>query len=587
MRTYRRLTLVFLFLVAAVYFFISLALPDESFWITDAGNKFIVMRNMELFGSDNIVYPAFEIDPEKNFLPDSDYHLNKTPDGVYSIFPSYFPAVSLPFHLMFGYAGLYLLPFISSLLIYFYMDRIARHTGLPNWQGGIILVAAFCSPLLFYSFTFWEMTPAIALSTISIYYLVSKRAKEKMPVYYFIAGVFLGLSTILREEGYFLLAAFVLAMLLTRHSKFITGLYAGGFMTIILPLWVFQFIRYGHILGLHGAGYHSHNAGSEGLVAIVSRQLEGYWFYLFKFNSWSIQDHWLYFLPAIPFAAAVFLGASYGEYEERLNRVRLLTLAGCCLAELALVVGMFTGYHKVINCIFMVGLLPGVPYLVMIALGIRPLFKRLIRGSYLMLLASGLYILMICPILTRTDMGIIWGPRHFMLLLPMLIPLSFAAIRGFTRHCPSFFLRQAYRLIFVFLCLCGFAIQVRGLYNLKVMKDNSLELAREIEKRSDTYIISDVYWMPFMTPKLYHERKFLQVKNDREFAAAIETLRRNRVKNFTYLRAVDPGYRAVTGKTLKKYLGPEVKILTPTGVKLPGTEFLELIIVRCHFPDKD
>ena len=204
-----------------------------------------------------------------------------------------------------------------------------------------------------------------------------------------------------------------------------------------------------------------------------------------------------------------------------------------------------------------------------------------------MLLASILYILMICPILTRTDMGVIWGPRHFMLLLPMLIPISFAAVRGFTRHCPSFSMRQAFRLLFVILCLCGFLIQVRGIYNLKVMKDNTLKLAGEVEKRSDTYIISDIYWMPFMTPKLYHDRKFLQVKNDREFAAAIELLRRNRVKSFTFLRSIDPGYRAVTAKTLKKYLGPEVKILPPNGVKLPGTEFLELIIVRCYFPDKD
>jgi hypothetical protein len=586
MRDYRRMSLIMLLLTAVIYFFISLMLPDESFWITDGGNKFIVMKNIEIYGHDDISYPAREVDPDARFLPDSVYHLNKTPKGVFSIFPSYFPVISLPFYYLLDYAGLYILPFISSLVIFLYMFRLANRASLPCWQGGIILIAAFCSPLIFYSFTFWEMTPAIALSTIATFFLVRQRMHRNHLRHYMVAGLLLGLSAVLREEAYFLIAAFTATMLIMKIPLKRIFYMLVGFAIIILPLWAFQDIRYGHFLGLHGSGYLSHNAGNIGMLNVLTRQLGGYWVYLFQFNSWSINPQGYYILLAIPFILVICAGVYFRDYQMSSHKKRQYLLIMVSIAAAALVVGMFTKNNRVQSCIFMIGLLPSVPFLAFLFVGLRPLFKWTTHRARFMIIACCIYIVVLCPLLTQTDMGLIWGPRHFMVLLPMLIPLSTGAVRGLNRNCESFRIRQFYRICFLFLCFLGLVIQVRGIYNLKVVKDNTLKLTESVAKRTDTVIVSDIYWMPFMTPGLYHERKFMQVKNDNEFISLYKLLKLKRVEYFTLILAADPQFSALSRRLRLAYLGPKIKFMRPYKVSLPGTKFFEVLIVRCRIPMK-
>ncbi len=573
-------------LIAALgYFFVFLFMPDDVFWVTDAGNKFIIMKNIEYYGHDEIQYPARDLDPDKKFLPDSVYHLNKTPNGVFSIFPSYFPAISLPFYYLFDYGGLYILPFLSALVIFMFMVRIAHRASLPSWQGGIILIAAFCTPLIFYSLTFWEMTPAIALSTMAIFLIIRQRLHRNRLLHYFTGGLLLGLSAVLREEAYFLIAAITASLLIMKVPLRRIFYLLLGFAVIILPLWSFQLARYGHFLGMHGAGYHSHNEPGLSTLDIILRQLGGYWIYLFKFNSWDIGNQWYYFLLAIPFILVIVVGIFYREYRIRFDHERQYIIVAVCFAATALTAGIFSQKHDVRNCIFMVGLFPAIPFLVYLFIGLRPFLKWTTHRARFMLLVSLIYIVLLCPLLTQTDFGLIWGPRHFLILLPMLIPLSAGAVRGMTWNCELFGLRQFYRASFLFLCLLGMILQGRGIYNLALVKNNVAKLNDSITKRSDTVVVSDIYWMPFMTPGLFYERKFMQVKNNREFASLYKLLRKRRIENFTLIVAVDPGYRAVSGRTILAFKNKKLIQFGPTHhVKLPGTEFFEVLIVRCRIP---
>ena len=67
------------------------------------------------------------------------------------------------------------------------------------------------------------------------------------------------------------------------------------------------------------------------------------------------------------------------------------------------------------------GVFTATPFLLGFLLNWRPLItrspSRMIRMSSL---ASVLYLLIVPPLLTRHDIGLIWGPRHFMPILPLM-----------------------------------------------------------------------------------------------------------------------------------------------------------------------
>ncbi|MBN2641333.1 MAG: hypothetical protein JXR78_06760, partial [Victivallales bacterium] len=63
-----KITVLMLSGVLLIYLSAFVLLPSGAFWITDGGNKFILIQNMERFGSINIDYPARDIDPEKRFF---------------------------------------------------------------------------------------------------------------------------------------------------------------------------------------------------------------------------------------------------------------------------------------------------------------------------------------------------------------------------------------------------------------------------------------------------------------------------------------------------------------------------------------
>ena len=83
----------------------ALLLPAGAGWITDNGNKYIIMRSLAEHGSTAIAAPAAELDPEGKFFPDGGFHFRRFDGTMRSIYPEYFPALSLPFYRLFGERG--------------------------------------------------------------------------------------------------------------------------------------------------------------------------------------------------------------------------------------------------------------------------------------------------------------------------------------------------------------------------------------------------------------------------------------------------------------------------------------------------
>ncbi|MCP3965768.1 MAG: hypothetical protein GY750_03870 [Lentisphaerae bacterium] len=576
---YRWILLTGIIIIAVSYMVIGALLPAHVFWISDGGNKAIIVQNIERTGSDSINYPAQRYDKLKDYFPDSVFHFNKRGNKIHSIFSCYFPRMSVPLFKAMGWSGLYILPMLCGLCLLVISILLVKRLKLPPLCELSLPLLAFATPLFFYSLTFWEMTPAVLLSTIAIM-LLFKDEKHFSPniIQCFCCGFILGLAVILREEAYVLSTSVLLALFFSR-KRFHKLLPCGfGLALPVFPLWLFQLLRHGHILGLHGSTYHSHNTASQGfnLITFLLQKLNGYFIYLFKLNSMSFEWQWYYLPLLLPVFAAVAAGLYYKHYRHG-RTAKTIILAAAVVSTSILTVMLWINKSPVLNSIFTVGFLTSSPLLLPGVISLRPLlFTRRYGIGYLTLI-SITFCLLLPPVLSQNDMGVIWGARHFLFLYPIMLPLSIYAVA----HTFNLHKHKISVIILLMLCLISFAIQIRGIHNLFMMKNNMSKLNHQIAKNTGKLIISDIYWLVPMVPELYFQKQFMQFKSGKQMVSLVKQLKRHGVNNFSMILSKNPHYRRAEAKDWNK-VSRILKISRPIQVHLPGADFMDVFIVPCE-----
>ena len=175
------------------------------------------------------------------------------------------------------------------------------------------------------------------------------------------------------------------------------------------------------------------------------------------------------------------------------------------------------------------------------------------------------YAVLVPPLLTSRDLGIIWGPRHFLLLLPVTVwPALYAAQR-----------MRAAGLMVVLLVL-SVGIQVCGWRALRMMKENSMRLSTFLQEETGPVVVSDVYFLPMQTPRLFAEKRWLYVSDDHAMAELLRQLRRESCREFSMVVSVSDQYRRVSNPALRKLLEDAEIVRAPVTLSLPGTSFLEM-----------
>ena len=582
MRTY--LAVLLITAICLIYALLTALMPRDVFWITDGGNKFITMENIIRYGTDAIAYPAADLDPEYKFFPYSNFHFVRYGNNIYSIFPPYFSAYASFFYKLAGHWGLYLISIVSTAMVLLLTLRLIQRLKLPDKYLLSLPALGLCTPFLFYSMTFWEMTLAAALTTAAILLIVRKTEDTVYKQEFLLAGLLLGSAIILREDVYVLTAAFVAAMFILKYKKVNIAMTCAGTAVIVLSLWSIQYAKYGHILGLHGSKYYAHNAAegagnAGGTISFILHQLNGFYTYLLKFNSGSFNDSWYYFLLVSPFAAAVFAGFACRK-PEKCPRITIILMLLAAASSVILTIMLWSNKQPVLDTIFTVGFLTSSPLLVPLLLSMRSFFSGRLRRIKLILLTSVLYSIAIAPILTQSDMGIIWGPRHFLYLFPLLVPLCvYAALKLFRRAENRRMGLLTAGILILFFAL-SLSIQTKGVSNLFLMKNNVALMNRQLEKANEI-IVSDIFWLPTENPGLFFNKKFMQVNSGRDLEKFVDLMRQNNVRTFTLVLAKELRYIKLTNDDLKQLLS-KVYIDKPVLLDLPGTDFLSVKIVNCR-----
>jgi len=170
-------------------------------------------------------------------------------------YPLAFPLASaLPYRLL-GFRGLYLLPMLGTWVVWLALLRASRALGASEMaHAAALAVLAFGTPLTFYSATFWEHTPAIALAFGGLALVLAEGFRDARPARGLLAGSLVGTAPLLREE-LFVFAALLggVAVALARHPRLATLArhFAAGLLIACLLVLLSNLALYGDPLGLH------------------------------------------------------------------------------------------------------------------------------------------------------------------------------------------------------------------------------------------------------------------------------------------------------------------------------------------------
>lgn len=565
---------------AAILVVLCLIQPKDAFWITDGGNKFIITENLLTANSSAIRYPAADLDPEARFFPYADFHFRKTADGIGSFYPVYYPWLAALARRFGGNVALLLLSAAAGLGCAWLAGRIARQLEFkPAVRLLTIPAVLFTTPLLFYSLVFWEHALAVCLATGGISLWLDEKP-SRISWRTIAAGMLMGLSCALREEGYVLLAAWGLAGLCCRAGIFRLTVWGAAAVVILLPLWLVQFLDTGHILGNHALGYAAlaKYGAAGGIGRRILEKLSNLYVFLFQFDAGAPgagRDNYLFILPAV---AAVATGLRNGVRRfPRLNRFLLVTaLAGIAWLTWLL----YRNPNPVINTLFTQGLFPGVPLLLLLTSS-WPLPTAADRRVKFLLLAAGFYILILTPLLNQGVPGVLWGPRHFLILLPLLTPLALAGgLLLFEQSSEPAARRLNYGILAATL-LIGAAIQLQSVRTIMIKKEASGAIAAALLKQPAEVIVSDVFWLPEDCAAIFYRKKFMQVRDDRQLAELLELLRRRQVKSFALVLSAEPMFRRLTRPGIERLL-QEVRILKEERIVTPGAAFMSVGVFVCE-----
>ena len=542
---YRKIIPLLIFVTGSMFICGSL-LPQNPLLITDNGNKYMVMRNFAEHGT-LAMYHA-----EPSLFPLGGFHFQQLPDGKIHSFHSWvLPVICVPFYLIFGENGALVPVWLAGLGIILIMANGDKRSRFALW--GVLLT----TPFWLYSVMLWEMVPSM-LAALGGFILLKRRK-------YLLSGIIFGLGIWLREELYILGFIIGISLLCQRQWKSALQLAAGALIAV-LPLWSINFMLYGHILGLHGATYALNNrTGSFSLTAELSGMLFNYYQHLLRFETLSPMAS-----LALSIAGTVALVIP-GFLKN--SKIKVAGLIIFILIDAVFIWNIFKSTSPLFSCGVTMSLLFSLPLASGYFINLRQLFSDRNRHWRFITRVVTIYIVTVPLMLTRFDIGLTVGARHFMCIMPLLMLLSF---RGFAKMQCRIKLKQLFLIV---LTAAGIFLQIWGFQTLHLSSTHSAGLEKSIAAHPEKVVITDIFFLPEQAPKIFFDKVCLEVISPEQAVAAMDYLEKNRIREFILILGRDNNFRRMDNAVLKQLLDNYPPGSAPvTAYAAPG---MPLFIVRC------
>lgn len=520
-------------LAAIQFHFIVFALPSKTFYSGDCGTKLLQAQSlsMQRWRNASVVYPGKQIDPQLRFVQTGMLQVRKGRVwGVHSL--AFALPASLAYSLL-GYRGLYLVPAVSLLAALFLLWLVAK--GIYSaWRALLVLLlAGFCSPLLFYSVEFWEHTLAVLLSMAALLLLSAGAEVTRRPWRLAGAGALLGIAVGVRPEALVLAAATVVALAAVvrpgcalRASLALLGI---GIASALAPQAALNHRLFGDPLGTAFA-LHLHGGNSDPRLLVLGKML--------------MPLSTAAFLKLASALLAALLLWWLSRREDAGRRGRLTTtlslLAGAIMATLAAVEAnrLLALWRQPAEVTTLTGSFPVIWAFPMLAV----LWRRSggsPNSSLLRFLAVTAAVYVAGVLITSpTWAGAQWGPRLLLPALPLLALLAFNVPR------PTL---ASGRVALFTVCLLGLisgGIQLTGLTWLGKVKSLYVNTVNFVERETHEgdVLVSDQFWFHEVLASKYYERRFFYISSPALMTDFVGRLRTVGVPRFYYLlpRSVEP-----------------------------------------------
>lgn len=211
---YRYVYLVALLSLIYLAFLVSSAQPGV-FFSSDGGVKYMVVK--QFAGGHGFKYMYLPQPQwvqqiwENGFFPFRPPFLYPSPKGYLFVFPPAFQLISALFYEHFGNAGLYIIPILSTILLWLGFVLLLKRSGVSPDRIAIgLLILVFCSPLTIYGATYWEHMTAILLLFYGLSYLVQPSRRAVAALF---MGLLSGLAAWFRPEAMMMDVLYGLAVL--------------------------------------------------------------------------------------------------------------------------------------------------------------------------------------------------------------------------------------------------------------------------------------------------------------------------------------------------------------------------------------
>ena len=513
-------------------------MPPCPVWITDNGSKYMIMRSFDENGTTALHHKAPECAPTGGF------HIQHHKGELRSFYPEYYPVICSLFYSKSCERGAAFPAIAATLFCAYLMLKWTKKKSLAA-----LLVCG--TPLLFYSFVLWEMTISCAAVFGAVYLGIRKKQWTA-------AGTVAGISVIFREEAYFVIFALTAAMLIFKEYKNALRLLCGAACGII-PVWVWQYVEFGHILGLHGNVY-IQGTGEQSSAGI----LWNYFHHLLRGEPTGRKFEILYIM--IP--AAIMLISNFG-------RTAILKAAGIFTALAASVILLLRYTQSGSFCYAAAcstGVFAALPLSWFYFTNIGKLLTSQAKNYRILAAFVLIYILTVPAVLTRGDVGLIWSARHFMVLLPFFVILSAKSIKFF-----QFRKMQSMRFLPAAVAVFAILQQFAGVYSCAAVAKESFELETTIRQTGCKAVASDVFYLPEMTPRLWFECDLYDLSQPEK----IERLTKILPEEMLLILSPQPQFRRIGDSNLRYLLNFYNIPAPPVHFKKPrGSGFIDLFIFK-------
>jgi hypothetical protein len=491
-------------------------MPRDGVWIVDEGCRLIqtegVIRNG--YRDVSIPWPGQALDPDLSLNP-IPAPMGFVHDGkIIGVFSHAFTFVSALPYAAFGPTGLYLLPILAGLLLLPAVWFLADALGAPRGARPLaVFLVGLCTPVWFYTMTFWEHVPAACLTTWAVVFLW-RHLRDGGLRSLAASAACSGLAVYLREELY------LMALVLAGTLVFVRGalgarravLFFLVFAASLLPLWLFEWRLVGSPLGGHLA---ANTAFYGGMFAGPAERWQ-------VFRAFLVNGHrslTVSLLVAAPFLAcwAAYPRASRGAPRWFVPALSLLGAVG----GLAVLRGYRTAESPIWWMYDANALAAACPLLILAfapagsasagrggmprgrAAGRPVAMERVIWTA-----TTGFVLLMVLAVPLPTAVGVHWGARLLLPVYPLLAVLAAGTVARSFEPAPRRD-RALARAAVVLLLGVSLVTQLYGLSLLRERKEFTARLNDAVLARGERVVVADrVGFLPELA-RCFYDRVLL------------------------------------------------------------------------------